>query len=68
MIKKPHRDFSHFANGQNDKIGEVDDKTIKDCNDKVTEFKNDTSNRNGDFSLTLNMTKQTNHNMTTLTT
>lgn len=30
---------SHFANAQNDKIGEADDKSIKNCDDKVTESK-----------------------------
>ena len=61
-----------FTKAKNDKIEEADDKRIKNCDDKaddkVTKSKNDTSNHNRDFSLTLNITKQTNHNMTTLTT
>lgn len=57
-----------FTKAKNDKIGEADDKSIKNCDDKITEFKNDKSKHNRDFSPALNMTKQANHNMTTLTT
>lgn len=38
-------------------MGEADDKTIKDCNDKVMEYKNNTSNYNRDISLALNYDK-----------
>ena len=57
-------EISHFANAQNDKIWEADDKSVKDCDDKVTESKNDKSNYSRDISPALNITKQTNHNMT----
>lgn len=39
-----------FTKAKNDKIEEADDKSIKNCDDKVTESKNDKSNHNRDIS------------------
>ena len=58
-----------FTKAKNDKIGEADDKSIKNCDDKVTESKNDKQMIQATtiniFRLRRNITKQTNHNMTT---
>lgn len=60
-----------FTKAKNDKIEEADDKSIKNCDDKVTESKNDEQMIQATtikiFRLRHNITKQTNHNMTTLT-
>lgn len=46
MIKKLHRDFSHFANAQNDKIGEADDKTNKSQYDNTNKLEYQIDNIN----------------------
>lgn len=59
--KKPYRYFSLASLPQNDKIGVADDKSIKDCDEKVAESKNDRQITKATtieiFRLRLSMTK-----------